>query len=35
MNLKISNVKKRLKNGEICFSTMLRILKSPQAVVRQ
>lgn len=32
MSLKISNVKKRLKNGEVCFGTMLRILKSPQAV---
>lgn len=32
MNLKISNVKRRLKNGEVCFGTMLRILKSSQAV---
>ena len=32
MNLKISNVKKRLKEGQVCFGTMLRILKSPQAV---
>ena len=32
MSLKISNVKKRLKNGEVCFGTMLRILKSAQAV---
>ncbi len=32
MNLKISNVKKKLKEGQVCFGTMLRILKSPQAV---
>ncbi|MBK7098116.1 MAG: hypothetical protein IPH58_06890 [Sphingobacteriales bacterium] len=32
MSLKISNVKKRLKSGEVCFGTMLRILKSPQAI---
>jgi 2-keto-3-deoxy-L-rhamnonate aldolase RhmA len=32
MNLKTSNVKKRLKEGQVCFGTMLRILKSPQAV---
>lgn len=32
MSLKISTVKKRLKEGQICFGTMLRILKSPQAV---
>lgn len=32
MNLKISAVKKKLQNGEVCFGTMLRILKSPQAV---
>lgn len=32
MNLKISSVKKRLKEGQVCFGTMLRILKSPQAV---
>ena len=32
MNLKINNVKKKLKNGETCFGTMLRILKSPQAI---
>ncbi|TDO22531.1 HpcH/HpaI aldolase family protein [Pedobacter duraquae] len=32
MNLKISKVKQKLKNGEACFGTMLRILKSPQAV---
>jgi len=32
MSLKISNVKKRLKEGQVCFGTMLRILKSPQAV---
>ena len=32
MDLKISNVKKRLKEGHVCYGTMLRILKSPQAV---
>jgi len=32
MNLKVSEVKKRLKEGKVCFGTMLRILKSPQAV---
>ena len=32
MSLKISTVKKRLKEGQVCFGTMLRILKSPQAV---
>ena len=32
MNLKISKVKKKLKEGQVCFGTMLRILKSPQAV---
>lgn len=32
MNLKISQVKKKLKEGGVCFGTMLRILKSPQAV---
>lgn len=32
MNLKTSKVKKRLKEGKVCFGTMLRILKSPQAV---
>jgi 4-hydroxy-2-oxoheptanedioate aldolase len=32
MNFKISHVKKKLRNGEVCFGTMLRILKSPQAV---
>jgi len=32
MNLKINKVKKRLKEGKVCFGTMLRILKSPQAV---
>jgi len=32
MKLKISEVKKRLRAGEVCFGTMLRILKSPQAV---
>jgi len=32
MNLKLSNVKKRLTAGEVCFGTMLRILKSPQAL---
>lgn len=32
MKLKINKVKERLKRGEVCFGTMLRILKSPQAV---
>ena len=32
MNLKNNSIKKRLKAGEVCFGTMLRILKSPQAV---
>ena len=32
MSLKINSVKKRLKDGQACFGTMLRILKSPQAV---
>ena len=32
MNLKSSSVKRKLRNGEVCFGTMLRILKSPQAV---
>jgi len=32
MDLKSSNVKKRLKEGKICFGTMLRVLKSPQAI---
>ncbi|MEO9023350.1 MAG: aldolase/citrate lyase family protein [Ginsengibacter sp.] len=32
MNLKNSKVKARLKNGQVCFGTMLRILKSPQAI---
>ena len=32
MSLKISTVKKRLKECQVCFGTMLRILKSPQAV---
>lgn len=32
MSLKISSVKKKLKSGGTCFGTMLRILKSPQAV---
>jgi len=32
MDLKISNVKRRLQQGKLCFGTMLRILKSPQAV---
>lgn len=32
MALKISEVKKRLKAGGTCFGTMLRMLKSPQAV---
>jgi 2-keto-3-deoxy-L-rhamnonate aldolase RhmA len=32
MKLKNSNVKRKLRNGEVCFGTMLRILKSPQAV---
>lgn len=32
MELKNSNVKIRLQKGEVCFGTMLRILKSPQAV---
>ena len=32
MNLKINNVKRRLKEGQVCFGTMLRILKSPQAI---
>ena len=32
MSLKISAVKQRLKEGQVCFGTMLRILKSPQAV---
>lgn len=32
MKLKRNNVKEKLRNGEVCFGTMLRILKSPQAV---
>jgi 2-keto-3-deoxy-L-rhamnonate aldolase RhmA len=32
MNLKNSRVKRKLQNGEVCFGTMLRILKSSQAV---
>ncbi len=32
MELKVSNVKRKLQNGEVCFGTMLRILKSSQAV---
>lgn len=32
MKLKNSHVKGKLQNGEVCFGTMLRILKSPQAV---
>lgn len=32
MNLKFSDVKRHLRNGEVCFGTMLRILKSPQAL---
>jgi 4-hydroxy-2-oxoheptanedioate aldolase len=32
MDLKINKVKKRLQEGKVCFGTMLRILKSPQAV---
>lgn len=32
MTLKKSEVKKRLRAGKVCFGTMLRILKSPQAV---
>ncbi|MEO8766604.1 MAG: aldolase/citrate lyase family protein [Ginsengibacter sp.] len=31
MSLKINRVKKRLQEGQVCFGTMLRILKSPQA----
>jgi 2-keto-3-deoxy-L-rhamnonate aldolase RhmA len=32
MNLKTSCVKKRLQEGKVCFGTMLRVLKSPQAI---
>ncbi len=32
MSLKTSLVKKKLKEGKTCFGTMLRILKSPQAI---
>ena len=32
MKLKSSKVKKKLREGGICFGTMLRILRSPQAV---
>ncbi len=32
MSLKINTIKKRLQEGGVCFGTMLRILKSPQAV---
>ncbi len=32
MELKVSEVKRKLKEGQVCFGTMLRILKSPQAV---
>lgn len=32
MNLKVSHVKNKLKEGGVCFGTMLRILKSPHAV---
>jgi len=32
MSLKISIVKQKLQEGKICFGTMLRVLKSPQAV---
>jgi len=32
MDLKKSNVKRILKEGGVCYGTMLRILKSPQAV---
>ncbi|MCB0471902.1 MAG: hypothetical protein KDC69_09260 [Flavobacteriaceae bacterium] len=32
MKLKPSRVKKNLKEGGVCFGTMLRILKSPQAI---
>lgn len=32
MNLKVSEVKKKLREGKVCYGTMLRVLKSPQAV---
>src|SRR5690554_1150700 len=32
LSLKSNLVKKKLKAGEVCFGTMLRILKSPQAI---
>lgn len=32
MKLKNSSVKRKLQNGEVCFGTMLRILKSPLSV---
>lgn len=32
MRLKVNNVKKRLRDGEVCFGTMLRLLKSPQTI---
>lgn len=32
MSLKSSMVKQKLREGKICFGTMLRVLKSPQAV---
>jgi len=32
MDLKTSRVKEKLKKREVCFGTMLRVLKSPQAV---
>lgn len=32
MNLKVSQVKKKLKAGEACFGTMLRILSKPHSV---
>ncbi len=32
MDLKVSEVKRKLKKGQVCFGTMLRILKSSQAV---
>ena len=32
MKLKSNHVKKTLREGGVCFGTMLRILKSPQAV---
>jgi 4-hydroxy-2-oxoheptanedioate aldolase len=32
MSLKISNVKKRLNEGKVCFGTMLRISKAPHTI---